>query len=176
MTHRGFLVVALTVFVISASAIAQLQGPQGAAGAGRQGGPGGRGAVQLAEGPGREQVQAACTRCHGLNLIANSWGYTKEGWQDRIATMVKLPAAELETISSYLATHYPIKDAPGAVLISGSSDGHDQGVAGAHAWLAAARLARRGGRVDLVDRPVCQQARTSRSADGPDPRVRRAGQ
>ena len=75
--------------------------------------------MQLAEGAGREQVQAACTRCHGLNLIANSWGYTKDGWQDRIATMVKLPAAELETISSYLATHYPIKDVPGAVLISG---------------------------------------------------------
>ena len=75
--------------------------------------------VQLPEGAGREHVQATCTRCHGLNMIANSWGYTKDGWQDRIATMVKLPAAELESISSYLAAHYPIKDVPGAVLISG---------------------------------------------------------
>ena len=58
----------------------------------------------------------------------------------------------------------------------GSRDRHDQGVAGAHAWLAAARLARRGRRVDLVDRPVRQQARTSRSADRPDPRVRPARQ
>ncbi len=128
MTHRGFPVVALTVFVFSASAIAQLQGPQaapgqgresGPGGAGRQGGPGGRGAVQLADGPGRQQLEAACTRCHGVNLIAGSLGYTKEGWQDRIATMVVLPAADLETISSYLATHYPIKPAPSAVLISG---------------------------------------------------------
>src|SRR5262245_13684892 len=85
-------------------------GRQGGAGPGaRQGGPP---PVQLAEGAGREQVQAACTRCHGANLIANSWGYTKDGWQDRIATMVKLQPAELETISTYLAAHYPIKDAP----------------------------------------------------------------
>src|SRR5262245_22527668 len=73
--------------------------------AGRQGGPGGgQGsppAVQMPEGAGREQVQATCTRCHALNLIANSWGYTKDGWQDRIATMVKLQPAELDTISSY---------------------------------------------------------------------------
>src|SRR5262245_46783102 len=94
--------------------------------AGRQGGAavpgarqGGPPSVQLPEGAGREQVQATCTRCHALNLIANSWGYTKDGWQDRIGTMVKLQPAELESISSYLAVHYPIKDVPGAVLISG---------------------------------------------------------
>ena len=33
--------------------------------------------------------------------------------------MAKLPPAELEAISSSLAAYYPIKDAPGAVLISG---------------------------------------------------------
>ena len=144
-------------------------GPAGWRPGGRQGGPP---PVQLPDGAGREQVQAACTRCHGLNLIANSWGYTKDGWQDRIATMVKLPAAELEAISSYLATHFPIKDAPSAVLLSGPATVIDQGVDGAHAGLAAARLARRGGRVDLVDRSVCEQAWTSRPADGSDPRVR----
>jgi hypothetical protein len=96
------------------------QAPAGGQGAaapgGRQGGPA---PVQLPEGAGRAQVQAACTSCHGLNLITNSWGYTKDGWEDRIATMMKLPPAELESISSYLATHYPIKNVPGAVLISG---------------------------------------------------------
>ncbi len=79
----------------------------------------GRGNVQLPDGPGRDQVQAACSQCHGVNLIAGSWGYSKEGWQDRIATMVALPPAELNTIASYLATHYPVKHAPGAVLLSG---------------------------------------------------------
>jgi virginiamycin B lyase len=98
-----------------------LLGQRGAAPAQPQGGGrgGGRGAVQLAEGPGRDLVQATCSRCHGANLIAGSWGYTKEGWQDRIATMVKLQPAELDTISSYLAAHYPVKPAPGAVLLSG---------------------------------------------------------
>ena len=119
MRPRSFFYLALMVFVatLSSSTIGQ-QAP-----AGRQGAPGGRQGgpppVQLPEGAGREQVQATCARCHGLNLIANSWGYTKDGWQDRIATMAKLPPAELEAISSYLAAHYPIKDAPGAVLISG---------------------------------------------------------
>ena len=70
----------------------------------------------------------------------------------------------------------PDQGRPGRGADLGSGDRHDQGVAGAHAWLAAARLARRRGRVDLVDRPVCQQARTPRSADRPDPRVRRARQ
>ncbi len=122
MRSRSFFYLALVVLLassFSSSTIGQQApaGRQGGAAPGaRQGGPP---PVQLAEGAGREQVQAACARCHGLNLIANSWGYTKDGWQDRIATMVKLPPAELEAISTYLAAHYPIKDAPGAVLISG---------------------------------------------------------
>ena len=119
MRQQAFLCLALAVFLGSAFSSPTMQAP-----AGRQGGPpggrqGGPPPVQLADGPGREQVQASCTRCHGLNLIAGSWGYTKDGWQDRIATMVKLPPAELESISGYLATHYPIKDVPGAVLLSG---------------------------------------------------------
>ena len=119
MRQQVFLCLALAVFLGSAFSSPTMQAP-----AGRQGGPpggrqGGPPPVQLADGPGREQVQASCTRCHGLNLIAGSWGYTKDGWQDRIATMVKLPPAELESISGYLATHYPIKDVPGAVLLSG---------------------------------------------------------
>jgi hypothetical protein len=47
------------------------------------------------------KVQANCTRCHDLNLITNSWDYTRDGWSDRIAAMVKLPAPELETIASF---------------------------------------------------------------------------
>jgi virginiamycin B lyase len=132
MKHGKSLTVALALFVAAALPALNLGAEQGAsqgtagegraggAGpAGRQGAPAGRGNVQLAEGAGREQVQAACARCHGLNLIASSWGYTKQGWQDRIATMTVLPPAELDAISGYLATHYPVKPAPGAVLISG---------------------------------------------------------
>ncbi len=114
--HRG----SQTHTVLTAPPLAQ-QAP-----AGRQGGPGAAGGpqggpprAQLPEGPGRDQVQVTCTRCHGLNLIQTSRGYTKDGWQDRIATMVKLPTAELDAVSAYLATHYPVKDAPGAVMLSG---------------------------------------------------------
>ena len=122
MGHRPLFCLALVVFFASAFSSRTIgqQAPAGrqggAAAGGRQGGPP---PAQLAEGAGRERVQATCTRCHGVNMITNSWGYTKDGWQDRIATMVKLPAPDLETISSYLATQYPLKDAPSAVLISG---------------------------------------------------------
>src|SRR4030095_9330170 len=108
MREHAFFGLALAVLVGAASPTPNMQqapaGPQGGARGGRQGGPP---PVQLPEGAGREQVQATCTRCHGLNLIAGSWGYTKDGWQDRIATMVRLPAPELDAISTYLAQHYP---------------------------------------------------------------------
>lgn len=121
MSLRAVLGGGLVVLVASALSVgvSGQQGTPGAAGApggGRQGGPP---PVQLPEGPGRERVQATCTRCHGLNLVTTSWGYTKDGWQDRIATMVRLSPGELEVIASYLATHFPVKDAPGAVLLSG---------------------------------------------------------
>jgi virginiamycin B lyase len=126
MNHRHIVPTLLLLLgaAFSAATIAQPAAQRGGVPAGRGGAPGGpggagRGSVQLADGPGREKVQATCTRCHGLNLVAGSWGYTREGWQDRIATMVALPAADLDAISSYLAEHYPVKHVPAAVLISG---------------------------------------------------------
>ena len=116
-------------------------GRQGGAPGGRQGGPP---PVQLAEGAGREQVQATCTRCHGLNLIANSWGYTKDGWQDRIATMVKLPADRARNHLVVSGGALPDQGRSGRGADLGPGDRHDQGVARSHARLAAARLARRG--------------------------------
>ncbi len=76
-------------------------------------------AVQLPDGAGKEKVAAACASCHGLNLITNSWGYTKQGWEARIATMMTLPREELNTITTYLGQHFPVKDVPGAVMIPG---------------------------------------------------------
>ncbi len=64
-------------------------------------------------------METACTQCHNLNMITSSFGYTKEGWEDRISTMVALPAAQLNTITTYLAAHYPVKPAPGGVLLAG---------------------------------------------------------
>lgn len=79
----------------------------------------GRGAVQLADGPGRDLVQATCAKCHGLNNITNSSGNTKDGWETLISTMVALPADERNTITTYLAAHYPEKPAPAAVRLAG---------------------------------------------------------
>jgi virginiamycin B lyase len=121
MRDRTFFAFALLVFL--AAALAQRPAAQqGAApsrqsgAAGRQGGPP---QVQIPDGPGREQVQATCSACHDLNLITNSFGYTKEGWQDRISTMVALPPEVSSVISTYLAEHFAPKPVPGAVLISG---------------------------------------------------------
>src|SRR5687768_10244680 len=77
--------------------------------------------VQLPEGQGKELVQTACARCHGLNLITNSWGYTREGWEQLFSSMVALPKDQAATAAGYLATHFPVKPAPTAVVIPGSA-------------------------------------------------------
>ena len=75
--------------------------------------------MQLPEGAGREQFQTSCGGCHGLNLITSSAGYTKEGWQDRISTMVTLQPEPSNAISTYLAAHFAPKPTLSAVLITG---------------------------------------------------------
>ena len=77
--------------------------------------------VTLPDGPGRELVETACTTCHRLNSIVNSWGDTQEGWKDLFTSMVDLPAAEADAIAAYLGTHFPVKPAPEAVLIAGDT-------------------------------------------------------
>ena len=50
----------------------------------------GRGAaLTLPDGPGKETVQSQCTKCHALGLIANSGGFTKQGWDELIGTMAR---------------------------------------------------------------------------------------
>ncbi len=85
-----------------------------------QGQPGRRGQpVQLPEGTGRETVQGNCTQCHGLNLLVNSSGYTQEGWKELSNSMVALPSDEADVMAKYLATHFPVRPAPEAVVIPG---------------------------------------------------------
>src|SRR3954452_17484924 len=68
----------------------------------------GRGAVvTLPDGPGKEAVQAQCTKCHALGLIANSGGFTRQGWHELMGTMVSLPAAQQSAITEYLANNFP---------------------------------------------------------------------
>ena len=80
----------------------------------------GRGqAITLPDGPGKDTVQAQCTKCHALGLIANSGGYTRQGWTELIGTMVTLPPAENAEVADYLAKNFPEQPRPAPVLISG---------------------------------------------------------
>src|SRR5689334_8450117 len=73
----------------------------------------GRGApLTLPDGPGKDTVQSQCTKCHALGLIANSGGFTKQGWDELIGTMVSLPAAQREETSEYLAKNFPEQPRP----------------------------------------------------------------
>jgi virginiamycin B lyase len=98
------LVLPAVTFLYSASAGAQGRGQQ---------------PVQMPEGAGKELVTATCARCHGLNLITQSWGYTKDGWKGLFGTMVMLPSDQAETVATYLATHFPVKPAPEGKVIPG---------------------------------------------------------
>lgn len=79
----------------------------------------GRGVVNLPDGAGKEQVEKYCSPCHQLGNIPNSGGYTREGWQQLIATMVALPKDQSDLVVNYLAAHFPEQPRPKAVVISG---------------------------------------------------------
>ncbi len=80
----------------------------------------GRGAaVTLPDGPGKDAVQSQCTKCHALGLIANSGGFTKQGWDELIGTMVSLPAAQRSEIADYLAANFPEQPRPKPVVLAG---------------------------------------------------------
>jgi len=73
----------------------------------------------LPEGPGRELVQNTCSKCHGVNMIAGSWGNTDAGWRELFSSMVTLPKAEADSVAAYLARNFPPKPAPEAVIVPG---------------------------------------------------------
>src|SRR5207248_6663495 len=84
-----------------------------------QGQRGGRGQVALPEGPGKEEVQMQCTKCHALGLIANAGGNTKQEWTDLFGTMVKLPTDQRDQVADYLARNFPPQPRPQAVVVPG---------------------------------------------------------
>ena len=80
----------------------------------------GRGqAAALPDGPGKEMVQTNCTKCHATNLIVNSGGYTRQGWEDLFNTMVAVPKEESIVMADYLAKNFPEQPRPAAVVIPG---------------------------------------------------------
>ena len=73
--------------------------------------------AQLPDGAGKEIVQANCTKCHGINLITNYWGDTRQGWETLFSTMIALPPDQKSAVSNYLATHFPLKPSTHAAKI-----------------------------------------------------------
>jgi virginiamycin B lyase len=66
-------------------------------------------APALPAGAGRDTVEALCTGCHRTNLIAQSSGYTREGWKTLTGTMIDLSAGQeaQAAILDYLAANFP---------------------------------------------------------------------
>ncbi len=78
-------------------------------------------ATELPEGAGREQVEAVCTACHHTKQITRSSGYSAEGWRELTATMIDLSGdpALRETVTGYLAAHFPPSGRRAATLVPG---------------------------------------------------------
>jgi virginiamycin B lyase len=75
----------------------------------------------LPQGAGRDIVEATCSACHRLSVIERSSGYDQAGWQELILTMIDLSdSTGLETISAYLARHFPENDSRAPNLVSGA--------------------------------------------------------
>jgi virginiamycin B lyase len=80
----------------------------------------GRGAaLTLPDGPGKLILLNTCTLCHDLGRVANSGGFTKQGWDELIGTMVSLPAAQRSETSDYLAKSFPELPRPKPVVLPG---------------------------------------------------------
>ena len=68
--------------------------------------------IQLAEGPGRERVQAICSACHSLDyIVMNSPFQDKAAWEKTVKKMVNVMGAPLSpedvaAIVAYLDAQY----------------------------------------------------------------------
>jgi len=76
----------------------------------------------LPPGPGRELVETACLSCHDVKRVTNA-GYSAAEWRNVLAMMVNVgapvPADQVDRLTQYLATNFPAKPKPAAVLVAG---------------------------------------------------------
>ena len=77
--------------------------------------------VTLPDGAGKPIAEAMCSRCHGLNTIVNSGGYTREGWDQLFRSMVAVPGDQASVLAGYLAANFPPKPRPAAVVVPGDA-------------------------------------------------------
>lgn len=68
--------------------------------------------IRLADGPGRERVQAICAACHSLDyIVMNSPFQDKAGWEKTVRKMINVMGAPLsnddvDAIVTYLDAQY----------------------------------------------------------------------
>ncbi|MSQ51173.1 MAG: cytochrome C [Betaproteobacteria bacterium] len=78
----------------------------------------------LPEGPGKEQVAALCSGCHGLGRVMNS-GYPQAYWSTVIRMMINvgvpIPPDQINLVTDYLAKNLPEKPRPDANIIPGAA-------------------------------------------------------
>jgi virginiamycin B lyase len=76
----------------------------------------------LPEGAGKALVEGLCTVCHPTDQITRSSGYTREGWRELMLTMIDVSASpNAETLSEYLATHFPERPHLKPTLVPGEA-------------------------------------------------------
>jgi virginiamycin B lyase len=71
--------------------------------------PKGKPPLALPDGKAKPMVEGICATCHAIQLIPSSSGYTREHWQELVATMIDLSGnkEQQNEIIDYLATNFP---------------------------------------------------------------------
>ena len=112
MSTRSIGVIVAVAALVGSVVPVLTQGPGGGRGGGQT--------MSLPDGPGKDLAQTQCTKCHALNLLANSGGYTRQGWEELFSTMVSLPNDQSAVLADYLAKNFPETPRPKAVIVPGS--------------------------------------------------------
>jgi virginiamycin B lyase len=73
---------------------------------------------------GKKLAENFCTMCHQTNLITGSSGYTRDGWNELIGTMLDLSGApqDAATLTAYLEKHFPPNTRRAPKLVSGPTE------------------------------------------------------
>lgn len=106
--HRSLTFAVLSCVAGAVAPLAAAAQPQGL----REGLPGGDGSDLIAE---------VCTGCHRISIITRSSGYSRDGWEALIASMVDL-SGDVDSkaqILDYLAAHFPPNETRAATLVDG---------------------------------------------------------
>ncbi len=74
----------------------------------------------LPDGEGKQLTEQFCSSCHNTNRIVYSSGYSREGWQELISTMIDLPEDTSTLLSDYLAANFPPNNKRQPTLIDGN--------------------------------------------------------